>query len=155
MALLLKLVYDVARVRSAYTRIHEEVCGLPARSLMRRFLLRGGADLEQYQADLQSLCAELESVRQTLAGLKASDLGVRRGEDIRKALSDYAEALEESVGRLGGICVEQCRGDTVKPSPGQDTLRSGKTAADRRAYDDAIQHHRHMGARLTDLLSTF
>ena len=155
MALLLKLVYDVARVRSAYTRIHEEVCGLPARSLLRRFLLRRGADLQQYQADLQSLCAELESVRQTLSGLKSSELGVRRGEDIRKALSDYAEALEESVGRLGGICAERCRGDTVNALPGQDTPRSAKAAADRRAYDDSIQHHRHMGARLTDLLSTF
>lgn len=155
MALLLKLVYDVAEVRSSYTRIHQEVFGVPARNLVRRLVFRRGPDFKQCRAELASLCAELESIRQTLAGLQAADLEIRRGAEIRKALSDYAEALEESVARLGGICDALCPADSTSRSLGNDELLRAKTAADRRAYDDTIQHHRHMGARLTALLSSF
>ncbi len=149
MALLLKLVYDTARVRSSYMRIHQEVFGFPARSLLKRLVQSKRDRLHRYQAELDDLCAELRAVREGINALPRPYVEIRRGEEIRRSLTNYTAALEDSAISLRGLC-----GDLVDADDsGGDTERLAELAAKRRSYDDALQHQHRLGARLNELLS--
>ena len=152
MSRLLKLVYEASELRRQYAGIHEEMFGMS----MRRIVRLGRKSEHDYRANMRRLgvlSQELGGVQQQLAELQECDLTKRRGHDICAALAEYTEALSASVALLNTICRRLAR--EQKGVDGWRNYTATSFRHDRITYDDAIQHHKRLGRRLQELLSTF
>ena len=153
MSLLVKLVYDTSKVRCRYTRVHDRTFGFGAWGLTRVARLQGAKSSHQDLMELDELETALDGIRSQLADLHEEDLTKRRGREIRDALSEYSAALEDSVLKLRMLCRsrQEAKGERKR----QIAANLPGYREHRIAYDDSIQHHKRLGERLTDLLSTF
>lgn len=148
MSKLVKIVYDVAQIRGCYLRVHEEIFQLSTRILVR-VLNRGKPDARDREAAaIDQLVQRLENAQSELEDLDESDLSVRRGGEIRTALADYVIALTESVQFLRSISELLQQRDTKDQRYDPDHLQGLKVN-----YDDALQHHKRLGARLNALIA--
>jgi hypothetical protein len=141
MSNLVKLLYDMAALKSEYQRLHDELFGLSTRRLL--FLLRPGAR-QGVQGRINLLLGRLAGLEEDLRHLTAEDLAIRRGQDLRQALEEFAQALAETLRQL-----EALRLTRAKPVD-ESNSASGRTPL--AAYDDALQHQRQLGARLNELI---
>lgn len=153
MSLLLKLVYDTDALRQRYVEIHQKVFGLSFGRLIRFSRESAAADFEAQVGRLSELVIELRHLHDELARLPESELRQRTGRELRKALADYTGALEDSVCKLKFICERNMQ--ELRGVAGFRDYSLGDYRLDRIAYDDAVQHHKHIGIRLTQLLSNF
>ena len=152
MSRLLKLVYETSELRRQYARIHEEMFGFS----MRRIIRLGQQNERECLARMQRLdylSSALAEMRQQVAELQECDLTKRRGHDICAALDEYTQALNASVSLLNTICRRLAR--EQKGVDGWRNYTATSFRQDRITYDDAIQHHKRVGKRLQELLSTF
>jgi len=149
MSELVKLVYDTSRIRSRYRHIHNRVMGFSLRAM--RLLVRpdSAPELSGYEKELQALDEYLNTVEGALQRLDPKELTKREGNELRTGLLEYVEALGASIDRLLRICAGKRKEQEGDP----EFARYSDTqyADDRVAYDDAIQHHRRLGARLNEL----
>lgn len=149
MSKLVKVVYDVAGVRGRYLRVHDETFHLSARKLVRilhigRRDTHGGG-----MTELDLLLQRLRNAQSELDNLDESDLSVRRGPEIRSELEGYVTALIESVELLRSIS------ELLRQRETKDRLYdSGRLQHLKVNYDDAMQHHKRLGARLNALIAT-
>lgn len=151
---LLRIVYDVAAIRGDYLRLHHRLFQMSAGSLFhtlaRKVARRGQVVRDSTdQQELDALTHRLSRALEELSQLDQDDLSVRRGNDIRKALREYAEALSESLAALDTFIALRSSART-----GDSRLAAGQTQAVKIAYDDAVQFHSRLGARLNALLAT-
>jgi len=149
MSKLVKVVYEVAGVRGRYLRVHDETFHLSARKLVR--VLHLGKPHTQGKAtpELDQLLQRLRTAQTELNDLGESDLSVRRGREIQTELTDYVIALTESVQILRRISELLRQRDAKDEAYDQGHLQSLKVD-----YDDAMQHHKRLGARLNALIAT-
>lgn len=152
MSRLLKLVYETSELRRRYAGIHEEMFGFS----MRRIIRLGQQNERECRAKMQrldDLSQALAEMRQQVAELQECDLTKRRGHEICTALQEYTQALNASVALLNTICRRLAR--EQKGVDGWRNYTATSLRQDRITYDDAIQHHKRVGKRLQELLSTF
>lgn len=149
MSKLVKVVYEVAGVRGRYLRVHDKIFQLSARKLVRA-LNPGRPDADASgTTELGQLLQQLQAAQTELEDLDESDLLVRRGREIQTELADYVLALTESVRILKSIYeLLQQRETTNK------LYDSGRLQGLKVDYDDAMQHHKRLGARLNTLIAT-
>jgi hypothetical protein len=152
MSHLLKLVYEASELRRRYTGIHEEMFGFSVRRIIR-FGQQSERECQAKMQRLDDLSEALAGMRKQIADLQECDLTKRRGHDICTALGDYTQALSDSVALLHTICQRLAR--EQKGVDGWRNYTATELRQDRITYDDAIQHHKRMGRRLQELLSTF
>lgn len=150
---LLRIVYDVAAIRGDYLRLHHRLFQMSAGSLfhtlVRKVARRGQVRDSTDQQELDALAHRLSRALEELSQLEQEDISIRRGNDIRKALREYAEALSESLAALDTFIALRSSART-----GDSRLAAGQTQAVKIAYDDAVQFHSRLGARLNALLAT-
>jgi hypothetical protein len=152
MSHLLKLVYETSELRRQYAGIHEEMFGFSMRRILR-LGQRGEPECRARMRRLEELSRGLAGMRQQLAELQECDLTKRRGHDICTALGEYTQALGTSVALLKTICQRLAR--EQRGVDGWRNYTATEFRQDRITYDDAIQHHKRLGKRLQELLSTF
>ena len=92
------------------------------------------------------LISRLDALREDLRRLTAEDLAIRRGQELRQALEDFALALGETLSQLEALRLARATSSPI-PGPTPGTGRSPLAA-----YDDALQHQRQLGAHLNDLI---
>lgn len=149
MSKLVKIVYDVAGIHGRYRCVHNEIFHLSARKLVR-FLNPDLRDLYTSQASvLDGLLQQLNQTQSELEDLAASDLSIRRGIEIQSELADYVVALVESIKILKSISELMKQRATKEKIYSAESLQSLKVA-----YDDAMQHHKRLGAHLNALIAT-
>jgi hypothetical protein len=149
MSRLLKMLYDVAEIRCRYHRVHEEVVGFSARRFLRSINPAASDATKARKAELDRLLLRLEAAREDLHRLGEHDLSVRRGREIRDALTHYVEALAKSSASLKELC-EYSKPETDAPDVGnRDQLTALKVA-----YDDAVQYQKRLGKRLNELIES-
>lgn len=145
MSNLVKLLYDMAALKADYQQVHDEIFGLSARRLL--FLLRPRAR-QAVEGRISLLISRLDALREDLRRLTAEDLAIRRGQELRQALEDFALALGETLSQLEALRLARARATSIPiPGPTPGTGRSPLAA-----YDDALQHQRQLGAHLNDLI---
>lgn len=145
MSNLVKLLYDMAALKADYQQVHDELFGLSTRRLL--FLLRPRAR-QAVDGRIGLLISRLDALRDELRRLTAEDLAIRRGQELRQALEDFALALGETLSQLEALRLARA---TPVPGPGSvPTRAAGRTPL--AAYDDALQHQRQLGAHLNDLI---
>lgn len=149
MSKLVKVVCDVASVRGRYLRVHDEIFHLSARKLVRVFNLARPDAQGSGTAELELLLQRLRIAQTELEDLDENDLSVRQGKDIKTELADYVIALTESVQILRSIS-ELMRQQAAK----NQLYDHGRLQALKVDYDDAMQHHKRLGARLNALIAT-
>ena len=115
--------------------------------------LHTAASYRQDLAELDDLTAALDGIRSQLADLQDDQLTKRTGWEIRDALLDYTNALHQSLHQLRKICQSRQQEKEKDGKQGRYSIKGYRE--ERIAYDDAIQHHKRLGERLTNLLSTF
>lgn len=152
MSHLLKLVYDASELRRQYAGMHEEMFGFSMRRIMR-LGQRSEPECRARIRRLDELSQALAGMQQQLGELQECDLTKRRGHDICTALGEYTQALSASVALLNTICQRVAR--EQKDVDGWRNYTATDFRQDRITYDDAIQHHKRLGKRLQELLSTF
>lgn len=148
MSKLVKIVYDVAAIRSRYVCVHEEMFQVSARRLVRAFDRDKQGLYQNRKSDLDRLSELILTSQGELESLDEEDLAIRRGRDIRTQLAHYLEALSESVALLKSIC-EQMKKRAIKDQMYDPQDLKGL----RVSYDDAMQHHKRLGASLNSLIS--
>ena len=150
MSKLVKAVYDVARIRGRYLRVHDAIFHLSARKLVRVLNLGRPKDAHgSGTTELEQLLQRLQIAQTELENLDESDLSVRRGREIQTELADYVSALTESVQILKSISEHLRQRDTKSELYDPERLQGLKVD-----YDDAMQHHKRLGARLNTLIAT-
>jgi len=153
MSTLLKLVCETSVIRQRYAEIHQKLFRV---SLGRLVRLRSRSARPDYGAraeELERLERDLQRLRNQLAQLTEGQLTQRSGRELRAALRDYTVALEDSIRKLRVISER-----SLKEQQGiaeYQTYSLGDYRLDRIAYDDALQHHKRLGIRLNQLLSSF
>lgn len=146
---LLKIVYDVAAVRSDYLRLHQRLFHISAGSLLDNISRRRTRGSLTDRQELDELGRRLSRALDGLTQLKEEDLSIRRGREIQIALCAYAQALSESMAALVTLLESQ-----QPPRSGGRNQAPGQLHVTRIAYDDAVQYHNRLGARLNALLTT-
>jgi small-conductance mechanosensitive channel len=146
---LIKIVYEVAAVRSDYLRIHRRVFHVSAGRLMHNLTRRHTRGSLTDQQELEELSQRLSRAIDGLSNLNKEDLSIRRGREIQNELSAYAQALTESMAALATLLEVRKR-----PRNGSHHQPSGASRATKTTYDDAVQYHKRLGARLNELLTT-
>ena len=149
---LLKIAYEVAAVRSDYLRIHRRVFHVSAGRLIHNLTrrhTRGSLTDQTDQQELEELSQRLSRAIDGLSKLNKEDLSIRRGSEIQNELSAYAQALTESMAALATLL-------EVRKRPRNESHHepSGASQAMKTAYDDAVQYHKRLGARLNELFTT-
>jgi hypothetical protein len=153
MAQVIELACEVAGAFHRYQAVHRQAFRFGTLYAPRAPLAHSGIDYRSLQAELGGLERSLESSRARVLGLGAEDLTQRAAVEVRDALLSYIEALEDAIGKLGAICA-----DLAAEREGEARAagyRERRLAADKKAYDDAIQHYRRCGIRLNALFETF
>jgi predicted NBD/HSP70 family sugar kinase len=146
---LLKIAYEVAALRSEYLRIHRRVFHVSAGRLIHNLTRRHTRGSLTDQQELDELSQRLSRAIDGLSNLNKEDLSIRRGREIQNELSAYAQALTESMAALATLLEVRKR-----PRNGSHHAPSGASQATKTAYDDAVQYHKRLGARLNELLTT-
>ena len=146
---LLKLVYEVAAVRSDYLRLDRRLFHISAGRLLHNLTRRHTRGGLTDQQEIEELSQRLSRAIDGLSQLKKEDLSIRRGSEIQTALSEYAQALTESMTALAALLEVGKR-----PRNGSRHQPSGESQTTKIAYDDAVQYHKRLGARLNELLTT-
>ena len=146
---LLKIAYEVAAVRSDYLRIHRRVFHVSAGRLIHNLTRRHTRGSLTDQQELEELSQRLSRAIDGLSKLNKEDLSIRRGSEIQNELSAYAQALTESMAALATLLEARER-----PRNESHHEPSGASQAMKTAYDDAVQYHKRLGARLNELLTT-
>lgn len=142
MSNLVKILYDMASLRTEYQRLHQDLFGFSLRRLL--FMVRPGAR-KGVDARIHELTKRLEELGEDMCHLTADDLVIRRGEEIEVALKNFSLAFTETLRQLDLLRqAEAPRWARAQGEEGRLQLA---------AYDDAIQHQRRMGARLNDLIA--
>jgi len=146
---LLKIAYEVAAVRSDYLRIHRRVFHVSAGRLIHNLTRRHTRGSLTDQQELEELSQRLSRAIDGLSKLNKEDLSIRRGSEIQNELSAYAQALTESMAALATLL-------EVRKRPRNESHHepSAASQATKTAYDDAVQYHKRLGARLNELLTT-
>lgn len=149
MARILELPHETAAVRGRYLETHRRIFGF---SLPR--VLAGLAPRPDYAAcgaELGALVEHLARIRTQDMALPEAELTPRGREPVRTALLEYLAALSDTIAKLQLLCTHLCLGPGGAARPaGTSTLRR-----DRIAYDDSIQAHKRLGARLSQVFSTY
>ncbi len=146
---LLKIVYEVAAVRSDYLRIHRRLFHVSAGRLMRNLTRRQTPGCLTNEQELEELNQRLSRAINGLSELKKEDLSIRRGSEIQNALSEYVQALTESIAALATLLEVRKRSRNASQQQPSEASQATKIA-----YDDAVQYHKRLGARLNKLLMT-
>ncbi len=145
MADILKYTYDVSDINYRYQEIHNEIFRLSVRRLAMEMFADQSVSLKKHEDELKILHGKLTDIKTALDALPQNELNIRRGKEILKALSKYTEALTKSIHYLQRICNDK-----------KNLLFSDSNFVnDKKAYDDAIQHHKNLGIKLNSLLSDF
>lgn len=132
-------------INHQYQVIHNEIFGLSARKLVKAMVGEQVVCLQKHEDELIALQDKLLDIQVTLNSLPQSELTIRRGKDILFNLLEYITALKKSISYLQKICSTQ-----NSPVSAKSNLNNYK-----KAYDDAIQHHKNLGSKLNQLLSSF
>jgi hypothetical protein len=149
MSSLVKLLYDVGALGRRYNRVHESVCGLSPRSIMRSWRRADAEDRAARVDELGRILSQLQEARTELMALDEEAVSVRRGREIHRTLLDYIGALSLAGSRLEALCREG--GD----EPGRSPTRAGDQSNRLKiAYDDAVQNHRRLAELLNELVAT-
>lgn len=144
MSKLLTVLYEVADIRAACQRVHEERFGLSPRRILNLIAGRPAGTATAQCTELRYLARRLEVAQQRLDDLEAEDLEIRRGREIDETLRLYIAALGRSVAGLEQLCRYQ-RAAAVAPA--------GDDAAPLKvAYDDALQQQKRLAVRLNALI---
>ncbi len=143
MSQLIRILYEVSRLRDHYAGVHRNLCGLSPQRLFA--VLHKPAQQQAQLENLREIRQQLHRTQGELGGMSGEEIArVRRGREIYPALADYVSALLESVDRLEILCrLEQSTREGAAP---RDQAKI--------AYDDAVQHHRRLGRRLNQLIRT-
>jgi len=145
MADILKYTYDVSDINYRYQEIHNEIFRLSVRKLAMEMFADQNVPLKEYEDDLKMLYGKLTDIQTALDVLPQNELNIRSGKEILSALSNYVAALTKSIHYLEKICNDK-----------KNLLFSDSNFVnDKKAYDDAIQHHKNLGVILNSLLSDF
>lgn len=145
MADILKYICNVSDVNCQYQDIHNKIFNLSIRKLVIDIFSEQSVSFKKYGDGLKMLHGQLINIQTVLNELPQSELKILKGKEILLALSDYIAALSKSINYLQEIC-----NDKNNLSGSDDNLDNYKMV-----YDDAIQHHKHLGGRLNELLSSF
>ena len=149
MSNLVKVLYDVADIRGRYLCVHDEIFRVSALKLVRVFSRDPPDPYAAQESELDLLLQRLVTARSELEALDEIDLSVRRGREIRTQLSDYVLALAESVQALRSIS------ELMRRRAAKDRTYDPKGLQDLKvSYDDSVQHHKRLGARLNALVSS-
>lgn len=146
MSQLLKILYDVAGIRTDYRQLHNDLLGFSRRRLIRLLKPADAGLLSARSAALAEVGARLSRARKELVSLGEADISIRRGREIQAALDDYAQALSVCIDLLAQVDAHlqnPQRNATVNPML---DLKA--------AYDDALQHQKRLGTRLTRIASS-
>ena len=146
---LLKIAYEVAAVRTDYLRIHRRVFHVSAGRLIHNVTRRHTRGSLTDQQELEQLSQRLGRAIDGLRKLNEEDLSIRRGREIQNELSEYAQALTESMAALATLLEVRKRPRNWSHHDPSGALQAMKTA-----YDDAVQYHKRLGARLNELFTT-
>ena len=149
MSNLLKIVYDVAAIRTEYLRLHRRLFHMSAGRLLHNLARRGTHSGLTDRQQLGELTRRLSSALDELTQLTEENISIRRGSEIRVALCAYARALSESMTTLDALLEIQ-----QQPTSANRNQPPGQSQAIRIAYDDAVQYQNRLGARLNALLTT-
>ena len=149
MSKLVKAVYDVAGIRGRYLHVHDAIFHLSARKLVRVLSLGRPDAHGSGTTELGQLLQQLQAAQTELEDLDEADLLVRRGREIQTELTDYVLALTKSVTILRSISDLLQQRDTKNKLFDSARLQGLKVD-----YDDAMQHHKRLGARLNTLIAT-
>ncbi len=142
MSQLIRILYEVSRLRDHYEGVHRTLCGLSPQRLIA--VLHGKPAQQQAQLEnLREIRQQLHRAQGELGGMSGEEIArVRRGREIHPALANYVAALLESTDRLEILCrLELSTGEGAAP---RDQAKI--------AYDDAVQHHRRLASRLNQLI---
>ncbi|MGB5735842.1 MAG: hypothetical protein WBM40_15510 [Thiohalocapsa sp.] len=101
------------------------------------------------EQELEELNQRLSRAINGLSELKKEDLSIRRGSEIQNALSEYVQALTESIAALATLLEVRKRSRNASQQQPSEASQATKIA-----YDDAVQYHKRLGARLNKLLMT-
>ncbi|MFZ1536067.1 MAG: hypothetical protein WAT23_01570 [Chromatiaceae bacterium] len=142
MSNLIKLLHDMASLRTEYQRLHQDLLGLSVRRLL--FLARPGAR-QGVDARFQHLFQRQKELQAEMDQLTADDLAIRRGEELFQALTNFHQAFGETLKQLE--LLHQAQASQAAGGPGNSSHRLLAP------YDDALQHQRRLGARINDLLA--
>ena len=145
MADILKHTFNVRDINCRYQEIHNEIFSLSVRKLAIEIFVDQKVSIKKYEDELKMLQGKLIDIQTALNVIPQSELKIRTGKEILLALSNYVTALTKSINYLQKIC-----NDKNSLSGSDSNLINYKMA-----YDDAIQHHKNLGIRLNDLLSSF
>ena len=145
MADILKYTCSVREINYRYKAIHNEIFSLSVRKLVTEMFADQSDFYKKHEDGLKRLQCELMDIQTALNVLPHSELKILRGKEILLSLSNYVTALSKSINYLQKICNDK------SSLSGSDS----NLVNDKKFYDDAIQHHKHLGFRLNGLLSNF
>ena len=141
MSQLIRILYEVSQLRNRYEGAHRNLCGLSPQRLIA--VLHGKQAQQAQLENLREIRQQLRHKQGELERLDAEEIArVRRGREIRPALSDYISALLASMDRLEILCRLALDAGEAETSRGQAKI----------AYDDAVQHHRRLASQLNQLI---
>ncbi len=151
MSLLLELVHNTSVVYNRYLQLHDDMFRMSVRKVVEAMVPGRGVNYRAHDQELESLCSKLLLTDEALAKLSKEDLVMRHGLEIKSRLSEYIQALVESIRRLQVIC----RGKTDQRinEAGEQSVADLQDSMV--SYDDAVQYHKQLGAVLTRLLETY
>jgi hypothetical protein len=151
MSLLLELVHNTSDVYVRYSRIHDDLFRISMRKVVDALFPGRGVDYAAHERELALLHSRLVEINSALLELPKEELAIRNGIEIRINLSEYINALVESICTLRQICLSKSQ-----QASGENAAESGDTLSDFMvSYDDGVQFHKQIGADLTKLLSTY
>jgi hypothetical protein len=153
MARILALAYDTAGIFARYKAIHDEVLGFSVRRALHGLSLHKGAYFRAREHELASLRGELDRIQGSIRGLARQELTQRAGEEVRKALLQYIDALLAAVSQLELMCRGfrlEYDGDGAYAQYSHTEYREDSVA-----YDDLVQQYKRCGVRLNRLLESF
>ncbi len=151
MARMFELATETSRIFEQYEAIHNQAFGFSIRGLLGNSSRNGSITHAERAQRLEELAAHIQEMRREVAELKDAELTRRSKNEVRSTLLDYAVALEESITRLRTICENLHR--EAEGVDGYAGYREQGLRLDKIGYDDSIQLHKRLGARLTNLFA--
>jgi len=145
MADILKYICNVRDVNHKYQEIHNNIFSQSVSKLVTEIFTDKRVAFKKYEDVLKMLNVQLMDIQTALNVLPQSELNIRRGKEILLALSSYITALSISINYLQKICNEK---NSFSDS-------DGNLVNYKMLYDGSFQHHKHLGVKLNELLSSY
>ena len=151
MARMFQLASETSQIFEQYVAIHDQAFGFSIRGLLGSPSRNGSMAHAERARRLEELATSIQEMRREIAALQDAELTKRSKNEVRSTLLDYTGALAESITRLRAICENLHR--EAEGIDGYTGYSEERLRLDKIGYDDSIQLHKRLGARLTDLFA--